>query len=268
MSRRKFIITSALISALVIAIPFVCNESLECSYYSITTDKLASPVRAAFISDLHNTKYGRDMSGLIGAVDSFEPDIVIFGGDFFDAGWAESNSMVFATEMQRRYPCFYSLGNHEFKKGEQNAIKTGMSKLGITVLDGKYSDVTVNGETVRIMGIDSGMSRDQLESCKNALDKDIFCILLEHYPEDFPFISEFGFDLVLSGHAHGGQWRLPPLINGVYSPGEGFFPKYTSGIYSLNGSEMLVSRGLQRCPRDLVIPRIFNRPEAVFITIG
>ena len=267
MTRKKHIILSAIVSAVVVAIPFVCSESLTETHYTVRSEKLSSDIKLAFISDLHNTKYGSGMSELIRSVERFAPDAVILGGDFFDAQWAESNSLAFADEIRKHYPCFYSLGNHEFNLGEQDAVKTGMSKLGITVLDGKYSDITVKGSTIRIHGIDGSAYSKQLESCANAIAKGSFNLLINHYPEEFPSLSEYGFDLILSGHAHGGQWRLPPFINGLYAPGEGLFPKYAGGLYIENGSQMIVSRGLQRCIRDLVIPRIFNRPESVYITL-
>ncbi|MBQ9482822.1 MAG: metallophosphoesterase [Ruminiclostridium sp.] len=270
MTRKKFIIFSAIVSAFALALPFVCNEQLTETHYTLHSEKVREPIKIAFISDLHNTKYGRDMSELINSVDHFSPDVVILGGDFFDMTWSESNSLVFATDIRTKYPCYYSLGNHEFKKtGESDNIKTGMFKLGINVLDGKYADIKVKGDTVRIHGIDGGSYRDQLDACKRSILPDAYNILVNHYPEEFPRMSTLGFDLILSGHAHGGQWRFPLLLpNGVISPGEGLFPHYTGGLYTENGSQMIVSRGLARCPRDILIPRIFNRPEIVFITIS
>ena len=269
MTRKKFIIISALVSAFALALPFVCNEKLEESFYSLTTDKLSSPARIAFISDLHNTLYGRDMSEITSSLERFKPDIVLLGGDFFDYVWGEPNSVRLARILPERYPCFYALGNHEFKRSQQDIIKKEMSALGITVLDGKFADFRTGESTIRIHGIDGGFYKEQLKTCVNAILPDAYNILLNHYPEEFPELSKLGFDLILSGHAHGGQWRFPPVLpNGVISPGEGIFPHYTGGLYYENGSQMLVSRGLQRCPRDIIIPRVFNRPEIVFITIS
>ena len=269
MTRKKFIILSAIVSAFAIALPFVCSEKLEESSYSLSTDKLSSSAKIAFISDLHNTLYGRDMSEITSSLERFRPDIVLLGGDFFDYVWGEPNSVKLAELLSENYPCFYALGNHEFKRGQQDIIKKEMSALGIKVLDGKYADAAVGDSTIRIHGIDGGSYKEQLSACTDAILPDAFNILLNHYPEEFPELSRLGFDLILSGHAHGGQWRFPPILpNGVISPGEGIFPYYTGGLYSENGSRMLVSRGLQRCPRDIIIPRVFNRPEIVLITIS
>lgn len=268
MSRRSFIIKAAIVAALVIAIPFVCNEKLEETYYSITSYKLNAPVKLAFISDLHNTAYGEGMNELIDSIDGYSPDAVIFGGDLFDMYWNEENSVSLIKKLVAEYPCYYALGNHEFKYSDNERIISGVKSLGLKLLEGEYDDLTTaNGGTVRIIGINGLPWKEHLDAAQNALSENILTILLNHYPEDYSQLKGYGFDLILSGHAHGGQWRLPPFINGVFSPGEGFFPKYTAGLYDEDGCKMIVSRGLQRCWRDIIVPRIFNRPEIVYITI-
>lgn len=269
MTRKQFI-TLAVFSTLLAAVPIVCNENLSCTHYTVKTGKVSSPVRIAFLSDVHNTLYGKGMRELISAVDSFSPDIVIFGGDLFDRSWEEYNSRHLAKKLAEKYPCFYALGNHEFKYGAQNYVRKGVPKLGIKLLtlEDNYSDITVNGNDLRIIGMDGIFFEDQYKRASDAVTDDRFDLLIYHYPEHFPKLSDKGFDLILSGHAHGGQIRLPLILpNGVFSPGEGFFPYYTGGVYNENGSKMIVSRGLQRCRRDLIIPRVFNRPEIVFITL-
>ncbi|MBP5604138.1 MAG: metallophosphoesterase, partial [Ruminiclostridium sp.] len=234
------------------------------------SDKVSTSVRIAFLSDVHNTLYGKDMSELIRSVDSFAPHAVLFGGDLYDYRNGEPNTLALVRALCPKYPCFYALGNHEFKYGYEDRIRGEMNGLGVNVLtlDRNVCEFTVNTTTINITGIDSPLFKEQLKRASDVISPDRFTLLLNHYPEDFPDLSGKGFDLILSGHAHGGQWRLPGILpNGVVSPGEGFFPKYTCGIYEENGSEMIVSRGLARSPRDIIIPRIFNRPEIVFITI-
>lgn len=269
MTRRRFIILSALLSAFIIAVPFACNESLSVSHYTVFSGKLSGDVRLAFVSDVHNTLYGRNMDELVGAIAELKPDAVVIGGDLFDNEWGEPNSVLLVERLTKMYPCFYSLGNHEFHRYDTGAeqIKREMRARGVYVLDGRTYDLTANGSTVRIHGIDGISSADQLKYCREMISPDMPNIMIDHYPEEFPKLSTMGFDLILSGHAHGGQVRIPPFIKGLYAPGQGFFPKYTSGEYYRGGSEMIVSRGLQRCLRDIIIPRVFNRPELVCITI-
>lgn len=138
-----------------------------------------------------------------------------------------------------------------------------MRKLGAAVLEDETEIIEINGEKIRICGTENVWDENaasQLDEC--------YSVLLHHFPEDFPQIAEKGFDLVLSGHAHGGQWRIPGILNGLYAPDGGFFPKYAGGFYNLNGADMIVSRGLYKNLSCCFIPRIFNRPELVFVTVN
>lgn len=269
MSRKKFIALSAVITALAVAAPFVCSEKLSETFYTISSHKITAPVKIAFLSDLHNTLYGYDMSELTDCVDRFEPDIVIIGGDLFDRHWDEKNSIRLAEKLAAKYPCFYALGNHEIHHGVQNKARQLISESGVNVLTlNNYSaDIEVNGNIIRVLGFDGMEYEEQYEQVKRSVSDSQLDLLVYHFPEDYPQLSGDGYDLILAGHAHGGQIRIPGLLNGLYAPGQGLFPKYTSGEYRENGSCMIVSRGLQRSLHDLVVPRVFNRPEAVFITI-
>ena len=265
MTRKSFIIKASIITAIAVAVPFVCCEKLSVTYYDIPEPKLSAPVRIAFLSDLHNTQYGAGMSELINAVDKTSPDAVVFGGDLFDSRWNEKNTQLLIKALVQRYPCYYAVGNHEFYNNEQDIIMRETAALGVKVLSGTYSELETNGGTVRFIGSDKWLGNSTDISA--AVSDNAVNILIYHYPEDFPKLKGQGCSLILSGHAHGGQWRFPPLINGVYSPGEGFFPKYTSGLYTDGNDRMLVSRGLARTVRDIIFPRVFNRPALVCITL-
>ena len=105
-----------------------------------------------------------------------------------------------------------------------------------------------------------------IEKCAEEADSGNFNVLLAHYPEQIEYYRSFGkFDLILSGHAHGGQWRIPGILNGLYAPNQGLFPEYAGGRYDFEDSVMIVSRGLSRTKE--IIPRIFNNPELVIIDI-
>ena len=132
----------------------------------------------------------------------------------------------------------------------------------IDVLEDETTVVEVNGKKLRFCGVENLWD----ENAEKELG-DIYSVLLYHYPSDFPIMSKKGYDLILAGHAHGGQWRIPGLVNGLFSPDEWFFPKYAGGFYSENGTDMIVSRGLYKNISCLWMPRIFNRPELVLITL-
>ena len=166
---------------------------------------------------------------------------------------------------------YYVTGNHEFWTGRVEEVRELLRARGAVVLEGESAAVTAAGQTLRIGGIDDpsvgeDIWREQLETVTAAQDGETFSILLTHRPERVEDYTGRGFDLVLAGHAHGGQWRLPGLINGLIAPNQGLFPRYAGGRYALDGdTTMIVSRGLAR--ESTRIPRLFNRPELVVVDI-
>ncbi len=241
-----------------IIIGYICCPTLKIVYYEFETDSIDKPVKIVFLSDVHNTLYGKGQRELTDIIGKFGADIVLFGGDLFDDSVNEKNSWLLVDTLAGEYPCFYAVGNHETRRGRADEIKTEMSRHGVTVLEDASEVLEINGQKIRICGTENVWD----ENAASQLDE-TYSVLLHHFPADFPEMSKKGFNLILAGHAHGGQWRIPQLMNGLLSPGEGFFPKYAGGYYSENGSEMIVSRGLCRN----LIPRIFNRPEIILITI-
>ena len=253
--------------AVVAALPFVCSTALTETCYNISVAAAKNPVKIAFLSDLHNSLYKADMKELTESVHSFSPDAVVFGGDLFDEHFGEENSWRLVNRLAAEYPCYYSIGNHEIYRRDADRVKEKMREAGVIVLEGGFSDLTAGDTAVRFIGIDGALYEEQLEAAEAAVSPDRVNLLINHFPEDFPLVSGKGFDIVLSGHAHGGQVRIPFTDIGLYAPGQGIFPKYTSGVYTESGTSMVVSRGLYRQLTCLIIPRVFNRPEAVYITI-
>ena len=253
--------------AVAAALPFVCSTALTETCYNISVAAAKTPVKIAFLSDLHNSFYKADMKELTESVHGFSPDAVVFGGDLFDEHFGEENSWRLVRKLAAQYPCYYSIGNHEVNRMDADRVKEKMRQAGVIVLEGGYSDLTVGDTAVRFIGIDGAKYEEQLEAAEKAVSGDRVNLLINHFPEDFPLVSGKGFDIVLSGHAHGGQVRIPFADIGLYAPGQGIFPKYTSGVYTESDTSMVVSRGLYRQLSCLIIPRVFNRPEAVYITI-
>ena len=140
----------------------------------------------------------------------------------------------------------------------------------MTVLEGEFESVTISGNTVDICGVDDPtfMSEEEWGEQLSAAssDSDNFKILLSHRPEKVDVYADYNFDLIVSGHAHGGQWIIPFWKHGVMAPNQGMFPKYVDGLYELsNGSKLVVSRGLSR--ERMPLPRFFNHPEIVVIEV-
>lgn len=263
-SRHIFIKLLALL-IIIFFILSVISFPLKIVTYEIFTDKVTEPVRIAQVSDLHSEYYGRDMKTLLEAIDGQSPDVIVLTGDIFDDVRDNENTRIFLKAAAAKYPCFYVSGNHEQRKGGWLKFREEAADLGVTVLEGQ--DISFKGITI-CGASSSGDGRltfdGSVEKCAQEAG-DGFNVLLAHYPEKTDFYRSFGkFDLVLSGHAHGGQWRVPYLINGVFAPEQGIFPKYAGGMYEFEDGRMIVSRGLSRTS---IIPRIFNNPELVIIDI-
>lgn len=244
--------------------------------YSVGTKKLDKGMRIVFISDLHNCFYGNtDNSKLIDEVHKAEPDMVVFGGDVIDMWGGTEYALNLMSALSAEYPCVYTPGNHEGMRDDTEEFYEKARSI-CPVLMGDMKEFSINGQDIRFYGVvDSvqwGKKKTQLEECIDELDDKYYNILLLHQPEqiDDCFGSDGnGFDLVLSGHAHGGQWRLPKILEqGLYAPDQGIFPKYTTGIYHIDDTTHIISRGLARPMRMIFIPRIFNRPELSIIDIN
>ncbi|MCR4647908.1 MAG: metallophosphoesterase [Lachnospiraceae bacterium] len=229
-------------------------------------------VRVLLITDLHSCYYGKDQKTLIRMIDKAKPDIVMLGGDFFDDKLDDKNAKIVAEYIAERYPCFYVTGNHEYWSERVTEMKSYMKDIGINVLEGSCVTIDVNGCPVDVCGVDDPTRlknsewRAQLKNAYSKTDDSHLKLLLSHRPEPVDEYAKFDFDLIMAGHAHAGQFRIPFLNRGMYAPNQGFMARYVDGTYELsNGSLMEVSRGLAR--ESTPLPRFFNNPEIVVLNI-
>ena len=269
--RKKIYIILLLVAGLLIA----CDMRLKTVFYTIDSEKVTKPVRLALITDLHSDKYGKNQSTLLQAVEAQKPDVVLLGGDIFDDAKAYTNAEIALKQLAEKYPCYYVTGNHEYWSHDVGAILDYVKSCGITVLSGECVPVEINGQMINICGVDDpdveefmleyDSFEEQLKTVNEAASNEYFTVLLSHRPELVNTYELYDFDLVLSGHAHGGQWRIPCLVNGLYVPNQGLFPKYAGGRYDFDDWTLIISRGLAR--ESTPIPRIFNRPELVIVDI-
>ena len=255
----------------------VLSSKMKTVYYEIESQKVEKPFRIVFISDLHSCSYGENgVSEIVDEVRAQNPDVVLFGGDMFDSRrMPEDNAVALMKILGSEFNCFYSTGNHEVRHEKLDYYKEIAASCGIKVLDGTHTKAALSALSTEpdFYGFDDatayGDFYDQLsnieETAQNYHFENSFNVLLIHRPEYFEHYAELGFDLVLCGHAHGGQWRIPGLLNGFYAPGQGLFPKFAGGLYEKNGTTMIVSRGLAR--ESTPLPRIFNNPELIVIDI-
>ncbi len=258
------------IAGLIVILLLAWRSDLEVVEYEVKSNKVTDNIKIAFIADLHSCDYGKGQENLLKMLYAQEPDIILLGGDIVDDKLPRDKAEEFLAAISGQYPCFYVSGNHEFWSGDIDNIKKMIRHYDIHVLEGENITIEVNGQVVEIFGLDdpevgeNEFSR-QLEKCGENIDNSVFSILLSHRPELIGSYLNYDFDLILAGHAHGGQWRIPGIVNGLLAPNQGFFPKYAGGLYQFPNSSMIVSRGLAK--ESTRIPRIFNRPEIVMVNI-
>ena len=248
---------------------------LKTVHYTIESEKINSSIKIALVTDLHSCKYGEGQKTLVDAVNKEEPDIVLLGGDIFDDVISDDNTKIFLQAISNKYPTYYVTGNHEYWSRRVDGMLDWLRENNIEVLDGKTLSININGQLISLSGVDDPDVRrftekekdfyDQLEEVGANKDDDLFTILLAHRPAFVDEYLKYNFDLILCGHAHGGQWRIPYILNGVFAPDEGWLPSYAGGLYDFDNSQMIVSRGLAR--ESTRVPRIFNRPELVIIEL-
>lgn len=252
---------------------FVLGETHELTVpkYTVEAERGRQPIKLALVTDLHSCRYGENQQELLDVLAAQHPDAVLLGGDIFDDKLPPEPAKVFVSAVAQAYPTFYVTGNHEYRSKKVPAIKAFVREAGGIVLDGTCHPLTVRGQTIQLCGADDpeGIGDDsmavQIAQARATGEPDLFTVLLAHRPDLIDQYRNYGCDLVLSGHAHGGQWRIPGLLNGLLAPNQGFFPPYAGGRYDFSDSTLIVSRGLAR--ETTKIPRLFNPPELVIVEL-
>lgn len=245
--------------------------------YTISTDKLADgkSMRIVLISDLHNHIYGENQTELVSLIKKQNPDLIALVGDIADDEVPIVGTEQFLEGIKDLAPIYYVSGNHEFWADDIEDIKAVIKRYGVTVLENDYETILIKDCPIIIAGVDDpeivvsekpwfDWEQGMLTAFAGLQDRPEFKILLAHRPERISLYKKMDFDLILSGHTHGGQVRIPLLLNGLYAPNQGWFPKYAGGLYEHDSLTHVISRGVSFNPR---LPRIFNPPELVVIDI-
>ena len=268
--RRKIIFASIAVFLIATIIWTVWgNTALELNTYTIASEELPEVFdgyRIAHVSDLHNAEIGDGNEKLLAILRGAEPDIIAITGDIIDSRNTNVEiALQFAEEAMKIAPCYYVTGNHEanVSKTEYRNLENGLTDAGVIVLHDSEIIIENNGASISLIGIDDPNCYSASTSIADSTDEpmshvgstmdperirelstiDGFTVLLSHRPEYFKQYVEADVDLVLSGHAHGGQFRLP-FVGGLVAPNQGLFPKYDVGLYTENNTNMIVSRGI------------------------
>ena len=277
MKRRVIVLITAavLVPALLIWLLWA-NSSPAATQVAVASGALPETFegfKIAHVSDLHNAVFGRKNERLLSLIRAAEPDIIAITGDLIDSRHTDIDSaLAFVEAAAEIAPVYYVTGNHESRL-DFDEIEPRLIAAGARVLRNEAEDIGHGGERIRLAGIDDpsfirtgGTSEERAAAELEQLGDGggTFTVLLSHRPELVEVYAEYGAGLVLSGHAHGGQVRLP-LLGGLYAPGQGLLPEYDSGLYSLGETQMVVSRGLGNSVAPL---RVNNRPELVIVTLS
>lgn len=277
MKRRVIVLIIAAVLVLALLIWLLwANSSPAATQVAVASGALPETFegfKIAHVSDLHNAVFGRKNEKLLSLIRAAEPDIIAITGDLIDSRHTDIDSaLAFVEAAAEIAPVYYVTGNHESRL-DFDAIEPRLIAAGARVLRNEAEDIGRGGERIRLAGIDDpsfirtgGTAEERAAAELEQLGDGggTFTVLLAHRPELVEVYAEYGAGLVLSGHAHGGQVRLP-LLGGLYAPGQGLLPEYDSGLYSLGETQMVVSRGLGNSVAPL---RVNNRPELVIVTLS
>ena len=257
---------------------FLYDQNNRISHTKITIKSVQLPsefdgFKILHISDLHNKSFGKNQTRLIKKVEAIKPDIIVITGDLIDRRRTAFKPVADLLEGLRDFPIYFVPGNHEAWSSRYAELKALLINKGVFVLENEAQSISRNGQFINLYGLkDPGFyinkdnkvtHRELIQSNLDQWKPSSFSILLSHRPEYFDLYAQHKIDLSLSGHAHGGQIRLP-FLGAIIAPNQGFFPKYSAGIYKNGTSSLYVSRGLGN---SLFPFRIFNRPELISIVL-
>ena len=239
--------------------------------YTVESDKLDSEqsLNIVVVSDLHNTRHDK----LVDMIREINPDIIAMPGDIVDTKFNMKYVNAFLDDIAKlNIPVYYVTGNHEEGAIGTEKIKNDIRNRGITVLSDEFILIEINGVKLTIAGVNDPYRSNSDRWNKKITEKltgleannSTYKILLAHRPDLWEIYENLGFDLALSGHAHGGQVRIPFILNGLFAPHQGLFPKYAGGHYTHDKLNHIVSRGLSVFWN---LPRVFNPPELVHIKL-
>lgn len=258
------------------------NGAVMVTYLTVNSARLPqafSGYRIAQVSDLHNTELGKDNQDLLALLAEADPDCIVMTGDMIDSyDTDEEVALRFAQAALEIAPVYYVTGNHEGRIPAYPSFAAKLEELGVVVLSQEQVLLERDGAQIVLAGIDdpSFLTGEQIQHAQAGVEHalqtlqteqtgfgDLYTVLLAHRPELFDAYAQSGVDLVMCGHAHGGQFRLPG-VGGLYAPGQGVFPDYDAGLYAQDGTQMVVSRGLGN---SLFPFRMNNRPELVVVEL-
>ena len=284
--KNKKIIVLIFIALIFIGILICFVKKIDVTKYTISNEKIPEEFngfKIVQLSDFHSQGYRNTTEDIINKVKDINPDIIVMTGDMVSWDMEDIDEVkVLIKSLVELYPIYYIDGNHEhlaeiLRPGKYVAFIEFMKELGVTTIKNDYIEIYKGDKSINLYGINlpldgaTGLYVDKFQLEKNYVEKTLpeaneekFNILLAHTPTFIKQYSQWGADLVLCGHMHGGIVRIPFTNIGLLSPERTIFPKYAAGKFKVNGSIMIVNRGIGGSSFDL---RLFNNPEITVITL-
>lgn len=265
--KRKRLVIWGIVIVVLLIFSILNNKILTVSEYTFSDSRIKEGFTIVQISDLHNARFGLHNSRLIKRIKELSPDMIVITGDLVDGSHTNIGVGVeFCGKAAEICPTYYVTGNHEhwLDDDEKTELFDGIKNSGTIILDDETVNIDICGNAVQLCGLDDdSLYTDMLRDLSADFDRSKPVILLAHEPQYFEDYCKYSPDLVLTGHAHGGQVRLP-FVGGLVAPDQGFFPEYTEGEFVDGGTHMIISRGLG----NSVIPvRVFDLPEIVCVHV-
>ena len=229
--------------------------------------------RIVLLSDLHGAEFGEDNAALLERVAAAKPDIIAVTGDLIDREEQLAMVPALVKGLAEIAPTYYVTGNHEWGVRRVNDLKELLRECGVIVLSGNYVLLEREGEVIAVAGVDDpggpgGLAAGAVLKEKIAAEQgEIYTLFLSHR-DSLDVYEQWGYDLTLCGHGHGGIFRIPVLNKGVLSTDRTFFPEYDGGLYDLDGGNAcVVSRGLGSNTVPIRAFRLFNRPDLPLVIL-
>ncbi|MBQ5883953.1 MAG: metallophosphoesterase [Clostridia bacterium] len=281
-NNRVFKLTCLFLTLIIISGSIIIYDNFKLDKTKYTIENNALPeafngFKIIHISDLHNTEFGKNNEKLLKIIKEEKPDAVFVTGDTIDGFYTNIQIPInLFKEILKICDIYFIVGNHESRADVDTfrQFLQSLYEIGVKVLKDEATYIIKNDEKIQVIGLndaslyktdyDENYKEEITEVINELDDKESFSILFSHHPELFPEYSKTNVDLVFSGHAHGGQFRLP-IIGGIIAPNQGLFPEYDAGIFNENNTTMVVSRGLGN---SIVPVRINNSPEVVIVTLS
>lgn len=270
-------IKKVLISTLAAGVAFAAlgiDNKLRLTRYTISSPKVEKPVNIVFLSDIHSMSFKDGGKNFFALVDKVKPDCILLGGDVFHKHSTQEDferTYELMNNLALKYNnCAFVTGNHEFNCGRVDEIKQTVSAMGMRILgDESYVFATADGQPFLVGGTDyEAYGEEEVLLQKEnfitrAEESGLFSVLVRHVPMRVE--TDENIDLILSGHNHGGLWRLPKTNVGVAGGGGKIFPEYTHGKYKFNKSCLIVGSGITT--ETYLLPRLYNPPEVVSVSV-